>query len=127
MSNKILLCIFNALHSLFIFIKIRKRNTVHFSLFIFMKELKNELLKNIKRFTIIVCTLFKNNFLLSPRVFSTVQWSRVHQESAVVITECYFYICFILIVNCDIKHISRSSHCAVFSLSRSKSYSFTFL
>ena len=39
-----------------------------------MKELKNELLKNIKInfmviFTSIVCTLFKSKFVSSPRVF----------------------------------------------------------
>ena len=28
---------------------------------------------------------------------------------------CYFHICFALVVNCDIKHISRRSHREVFS------------
>ena len=54
-----------------------KRNTVRFLFFILMKELKNELLKQIKInfiiiFTSIVCTLFKSNFVSSPLRFSTV-------------------------------------------------------
>ena len=70
-------------------------------------------------FASIVCTWFKSKFVLSPRRFSTVQWSRGHQNPLfrkqlmyfnVDITGCYFHICFILIANCDIKHISRSSH-----------------
>ena len=99
-----------------------------------MKELKNELLKNINInfmviFTSIACTLFKSKFVSSRQRFSAVQRSRGHQESAVqkqlmyvnvYITGCYFHICLIFIANCDIKHISRSSHHAVFSLSRSK-------
>ena len=75
-------------------------------------------------FTSIVCTLFKSKFVSSPQRFSAVQWSRRHQESVVqktadlfnvYITGYYFHICFIVIANCDIKHISRSSHCVVFS------------
>ena len=67
---------------------IKKRNTVYFLFFIFMKELKNELLKNIKInimviFTSIACTLFKSKVVSSPQRFSAVQWSRGHQESAV--------------------------------------------
>ena len=33
----------------------------------------------------------------------------------VYIASCYFHICFILIVNCNIKHTSRSRHLEVFS------------
>ena len=33
----------------------------------------------------------------------------------VYITSCYFHTCFILIGSCDIKHISRRSHCELFS------------
>ena len=33
----------------------------------------------------------------------------------VYIAGCYFHICFILTVNCDIKHTSRSRHRQVFS------------
>ena len=45
-----------------------KRNTVRFSFFVFIKELKNELFKNIKInimviFTSIVCTLFKRKIV----------------------------------------------------------------
>ena len=89
MFKRVLLWIF--LIPLFVFHfhnKNGKRNTVRFSFFIFMKELKNELLKNIKInfmviFTSIVCTLFKSKFVSSPLRFSAVQWSREHQESAV--------------------------------------------
>ena len=87
MFNKFLIWIFSAPHLFFIFIKNGKRNTVHFSFFIFMKVLKYELLKNIKiNFMVIlsiVCMLFKSKFMSSPRRFSAVQWSRGHQESAV--------------------------------------------
>ena len=53
-----------------------------------MKELKNELLKNINInfmviFTSIACMLFKSKFVSSPQRFSAVQWSRGRQESAV--------------------------------------------
>ena len=116
MFNKFLFLFFNALHSFFIFIKNGKQNTVHFSLFIFMKELKKELLKNIKInfmviFTSIVCTLFKSKFVSSPCPwwFSDVQWYTKNTDTKnplfgkqlmyfnVYITGCYFHICFILL------------------------------
>ena len=83
MFKRVLLWIFNTL--------IRfsgKRNTVRFSFFIFIRELKNKLLENIKInimiiFTSIVCTLFKNKFVSSPRRFSAVKGSRGYQESGV--------------------------------------------
>ena len=61
----------------FIFIKNGKRNTVRFSLLIFMKELENELLKQIKVnfmivFTSMIHTLFKSMFVSSPLRFSAV-------------------------------------------------------
>ena len=59
-----------------------------FSFFIFMMELKNELLKKIKTnfmviFRSMVYTLFKSKLASSPLRFSAVQWSRGHQEFAV--------------------------------------------
>ena len=53
-----------------------------------MKELKNELSEKIKInlmgiFTSMVYTLLKNKFVSSPLIFSAVQWSHGHQESAV--------------------------------------------
>ena len=56
---------------------------VRFSLFVFMKELKNELLKQIKiNFMISIISifykLFKSKFVSSPLRFSAVQWSRGH-------------------------------------------------
>ena len=77
-----------------------ERNTVRFSFLIFIKELKNELLKNIKInimviFTSIVCTLFESKFVSSPPRFSAVQWSCRHLESAVQKTsdvfQCLYY------------------------------------
>ena len=80
-------------HSVSIFIK--KWTTKYSSFFIFTKELKNELLKNIKInimviFSSIVCTLFKSKFVSSPRRFSAVQWSCRDQESAVQKTSDVF-------------------------------------
>ena len=86
-----------------------------------MKKLKNELLTQIKfNFMIIITsmvhTLFKNQFVSSPLRFSAVQWSRGHQEFVVYktvmyfniyIAGCYFHICFIFIVNCNIKQTSK--------------------
>ena len=89
MFKRALLWIFNTLIRFwFSFKKNGKRNTLRFSFFIFMEELKNELLKQIKInfmviFTSIVCTLFKSKFVPSLLRFSAVQWSRGHQESAV--------------------------------------------
>ena len=63
-------------------------NEIQF-LFLFTKELKNELLKQIKihkmndHVTSMVYTLFKSKFMSSPLRFSAVQWSCGHQESAV--------------------------------------------
>ena len=59
-----------------------------FRFLFFMKKLKDELLKQIKiSFMIIITsmvyTLFKSQFVSSPRRFSAVQWSRGHQEFAV--------------------------------------------
>ena len=53
-----------------------------------MKELINEILKQIKiNFTIIFTsmfyTLFKSKFVSNPLRFSAVQWSLGHHESAV--------------------------------------------
>ena len=69
---------FKYYHSFFIFIKNGKRNTVHFSFFIFMEELENELLKQIKInfmivFTSMIYTLFKSMFVSSPLGLSAVQ------------------------------------------------------
>ena len=52
------------------------------------KNLKNELLKNIKInfmviFKTMVYTLFKSKFVSSPQRFSVIQLSRGHEESAV--------------------------------------------
>ena len=85
-----------------------------------MKELKNELLKQIKiNFRSIIISvaymLFKSKFVLSPLRFSDVQWLRRYQESIlmfalhftyfnVCIARCYFRIWFVFIVNCNIKH-----------------------
>ena len=83
-------------HSFFIFIKNGQRNTVRFSFFIFMNELKNELLKNIiinivVIFTSKICTLFKSEFVSSLRRFSVVQWSFRHNESSVQKTSDIFW------------------------------------
>ena len=61
----------------FHFHKNGKPNTVRFSFFIFMMELKNELLKQIKInfmiiFTSRIYTLFKSKFVSSPLRFSTL-------------------------------------------------------
>ena len=112
---------FIAYHSFFIFIKNRKRNTVHFSLFIFMKELKNELLTQIKiNFSEVKSTRYSKasscqgdgDFPLYNGHADTKNWLFRKQLMYfnINITGCYFHFCFILIVNCDIKHISRSSH-----------------
>ena len=66
-----------------------------FPFFVFMKELKNELLEDITInfmviFTSIVYTLFKSNVESSPRRFSAVQWSQRQQESAVLKTAGVF-------------------------------------
>ena len=63
-------------------------DSVYFSFFIFKKELKNELLKQIKINLMIIMTsmfykLSKSKFVSSPLRFSAVQWSRGHKESAV--------------------------------------------
>ena len=106
---------------------IRYTDSVRFWLFIFMKELKNELLKQIEinsmvYLTSMVYSLFRSNFVSSPLRFSTVQWSpRICclENSWFIliflITGCYFHNSFILIVNCDWKHINRGSHRCVFS------------
>ena len=65
-----------------------KQNTFRFSFIVFMTELKNELLKQIKiNFmsinTSMVHTLFKSKFVSSLLRFSDVQWSCGHQESAI--------------------------------------------
>ena len=65
-------------HSFFIFKKNVKRNTVRISFFIFTKEFKNELLKQIKinfmiLFTSMIYMLFKSKFVPSPLRFSAVQ------------------------------------------------------
>ena len=106
---------------------IRYTDSVRFSFFIFMKELKNKLLKQIEinsmvYLTSMVYSLFRSNFVSSPLRFSTVQWSpRICcLENSwciliVLITGCYFHNCFILIVNCNRRHINRGSHRWVFS------------
>ena len=82
-------------------------------------------------FTSIVYTLFKSKFVSSPLTFSAIQWSRGQQGSAVqkqlmyfnvYISGCCFHISFFHTANCDIKHISRSSHHEVFSECRCKSH-----
>ena len=70
-----------------IFIKNGKGNTVRFLFFIFMMELKNKLLKQIRinfmiTVTSMIYMLFKSKFVSSPLTFSAVQWSCGHQESA---------------------------------------------
>ena len=89
-----------------------KRNTVLFSFFNFMKELKKELLKNIKiNFTFIfasmVYRLFKNKFVTMPLRISAVLYNG-HSNTKnllikkhlmyfnVYVTDCYFHVCFIL-------------------------------
>ena len=123
---------FKQLISIFIFSNsffIKKRKTKYSLFFVFMKKLKKELLKKIKInfmviFTSMVYTLSKCKFVSSPLRISAVQWSLGHQESAVwkqlmyfnvYIAGCYFHICFILTVNCDVKHTSRSRYRQVFS------------
>ena len=62
------------------------KNEIHFSFFIFMKELKNQLLKMINFmviFTSIFYTLFKSKFVSSPLRFLAIQWSGRHQEFVV--------------------------------------------
>ena len=115
-----------------------------FYFFIFMKELKNELLKKIRINFMVIFTIM---FLPSQLRSSVVAKNHPDAKNPlfrkqlmyfnVSITSCYFHICFILILlfillflfysyfifvlfNFDIKHISRSSHREVFSLSRSK-------
>ena len=65
-----------------------KQNTVRFLFFVFMKELKNKLIKQIKIdfmsiITSMVYSLFKSKFVPSPLRFSNVQWSSQQQESTV--------------------------------------------
>ena len=60
-----------------------------------------------------VYTLLKSKFASGPLTFSAVQWSCGHQESVafhVYITGCYFNTSLTLIVNYNIKHISKNSH-----------------
>ena len=118
-------------HSFFIFKKNVKRNTVRISFFIFTKEFKIELLKQIKinfmiLFTSMIYMLFKSKFVPSPLRFSAVQQSRGHQKSAVQKTvdvfQCLFYW-LLLLIRSQLRHISRSSHHGVFSQSHFKSYS----
>ena len=73
----------------------KKWETKYSSFFIFMKEWKNKLLKQIMInfmiiFTSMVYILFKRKFLSSPLRFSAVQWSRGHQASAVYKTADVF-------------------------------------
>ena len=63
--------------------KMENRNTARFSFFVFKKELKNELLKQITInfmivFISILYNLFKSKFVSSPLRFSAVQGSRGH-------------------------------------------------
>ena len=88
----------------FHFHKNGKPNTVRFSFFIFMMELKNELLKQIKInfmiiFTSRIYTLFKSKFVSSPLRFSTLhnhvdiknlQLRKQLVYFNVYITGCYF-------------------------------------
>ena len=65
-----------------------KRKTLCYSFFIFKKELKNELLKQMKisfmiTFTSIVYPLFGSKFVSSPLRLSAEQWSCGHQELAI--------------------------------------------
>ena len=89
-----------------------KRNTVLFSFFNFMKELKKELLKNIKiNFTFIfasmVYRLFKKKFVAMPLRLSAVLYNGQSNTKNLLIkkhlmyfniyvTGCYFHVCFIL-------------------------------
>ena len=83
MFNRFLLWIFNSPIRFSFSLKNGKRNTVHFSLFSFMKKFRKELLKKIKInfmviFKYMVYTLFKSKFVSSPLRFSAVQWSCGH-------------------------------------------------
>ena len=80
---------FKFLMLLFVFQFHKKWETRYsfFSFFIFMMELQNELLKQIKInfmiiFTSMIYTLFKSKFVSSPLRFSAVQQSRGHQVSS---------------------------------------------
>ena len=111
MFNRFLVWIFNIFH---FHKKNGKRNTVRFSLFVFMKELKNELLKQIKiNFLIIITSVFHNSkFVSSPLRFSCcliVMRTPINPLFIkrltyfnVYIAGCYFHIWIIFIVNCDI-------------------------
>ena len=95
----------------------KKWKTKYSSLFffIFMKELKNQLLKKTKInlmviFTSMIYTLFKIKFVSK-------------SSPCPCITGCNFHICFILIFNCHVKRTGRNRHGEVFSYGRSKSCS----
>ena len=76
--------------------------------------------------------VIQNKFVSSQMTFSVVQWSDADTKNHlfrkknhlfrkqliyvnVFLTGCYFHISFILLVNCELKHIRRSSHRKVFS------------
>ena len=64
-------------------------------------------------FISMVYTLLKSKFASGLLTFSAMQWSCGHQESVafhVYITGCYFNTSLTLIVNYNIKHISKNSH-----------------
>ena len=101
-----------------------------------MKELKNDLLINIKInfmvvFTSIVYTLFKRKFVSSLHRFPQYNGDadrknplfRKHLMNFTLLAATFRQYLFYPYINYDIKHISRSSHREVFSWSRSKSNS----
>ena len=114
----------------FIFYFHKKWKAKYSSLFVLWKNWKTNYLKRSRlinfmvTFRSIVYTLFKGRIVSSPLRFSAVIWPHGRQNSMlrkqlmyfnVYITGYNFQICFILIVNCNIKHISRSSHREVYS------------
>ena len=71
----------------------------------------------------IFCTFFGNSILVMSEMLGTnydyKSWFARYQLDCwrvklvgfnVCITGCYFHTCFILVANCDIKHVSRSNH-----------------
>ena len=127
--NIFILWIFNAPIRFYFYKENEKQNTVYFSFFIFMKKLKKELLKKIKINFMVIFISMSTRYLRASSC--RVPWDLpLCNDQAdiknplfrkqlmyfnVYIAGCYFQICFILIVNGDIKHTSRSSHREVFS------------
>ena len=102
--------------------KNRKQNKVHFSYFI-LKELGNELIKNIKInfvviFTSMVYTLFKSKFMSSPlRFFAVNGYTDIKNLLFkswfilifILLAATFIFVLFFLIVHCNIKKLAEAA------------------